>query len=216
MRWHRLCCNAANTTISGRIVIRELHEPERRDVLAFFLALGEDDRYRRFGRAMADAGVRRYIETLDWDACVMLGAYDAGARLIGVLELAEVANAACEIAVVVAATQRGRGIGKALMDRALLKAKVHGCDSVVLLCQVDNAPMRRLALSAGLTSTTEDGDVEGSLDLPHAALVDVTEDVTREAIGNATYASLLATRTLAELFENALRATARPTHQPSG
>jgi hypothetical protein len=76
--------------------------------------------------------------------------------------------------------------------------------------------MRRLALSAGLTSTTEDGEVEGSLDLPHAALVDVTEDVTREAIGNATYASLLATRTLAELFENALRATARPTHQPSG
>jgi GNAT superfamily N-acetyltransferase len=190
-------------------VIRELQREERAGVLAFFLALNEDDRYRRFGRAMADEGIRRYVEALDWDASVMLGAYGAKARLVGVLELADLANGSCEISIAVAGTHRGRGIGKALMDRALLKAKVHGCDRVVLLCQVDNQPMRRLARSLGLISIMEDGTVEGSLELGEAALADVAEDAAREAIGNATYASLLATRSLAELFQNALRATAR-------
>ena len=190
-------------------MIRELHEHDRQEVLAFFLALGEADRYRRFGRVMADAAVERHVARLDWSECVVLGAYDAQARLVGLLELAQLPAAACEIAVVVDAGHRGRGLGTALMDRALLTAKVHGCERVVLLCQVDNEPMRRLARSAGLSASTEDGEVEGRLELPQAALADVTEDATRDAIGNATYAALLASRALAELFQNALRTTAR-------
>jgi GNAT superfamily N-acetyltransferase len=189
-------------------VIRELYEYERNEVRAFFLAMNEADRYRRFGRAMADYGILDYVSRLRWEDSVVLGAYDAHARLVGVLELPDLGNGACEIAVVVQSGHRGLGLGKALMDRALLKAKVRGCERVVLLCQVDNKPMRRLARSAGLTATVEDGEVEGRLELPDAALSDVTEDVTREAMGNATYAFLLASRTLAELFHNALRASA--------
>ena len=190
-------------------MIRELHEHDRQELRAFFLALGQEDRYRRFGRVMADMALEGYLARLDWSECVMLGAYDAHAHLVGLLELARIRGGACEIAVVVAGTHRGRGLGTALMNRALLKAKVHGCERVVLLCQVDNEPMRRLARSAGLSASAEDGEVEGRLELPHAALADVTEDATRDAIGNATYAALLASRALAELFQNALRTTAR-------
>jgi GNAT superfamily N-acetyltransferase len=196
-------------------MIRELYEHERDDVRSFFFALGEEDRCRRFGRVMTNAAVARYVEQLDWDASVLLGAYDSHARLIGVLELADLANGGCEIAVVVGPAHRGRGLGKALMDRALLKAKVRGFDRVMLLCQVDNAPMRRLARSAGLSAHIEDGEVESDIEVADAALSDVTEDLTREAMGNAAYASLLATRTLAELFQNALRATARASQRAS-
>ena len=73
-----------------------------------------------------------------------------------------------EIAIVVDPSARGKGLGKALMDRALLKAKVRGAERVVLLCQMHNEPMRRLAHSAGLHAHLEDGEVEGSLAIAQA------------------------------------------------
>lgn len=186
------------------MTIRELYEAERADLLALLLGLDETDRYRRFGRGMADTAVADYVDRIDWQDGLVLGAFDAHARLVGVLELGDLPNGSCEIAVVVARSLRGRGVGKALMDRALLKAKVRGRERVMLLCQVDNEPMRRLARSAGLAATRGDGEIEGRLELPGAALSDLTEDLARDAIGNAAYASLLATRSWAELLGRTL------------
>lgn len=192
---------------SRRVAIREVYPHDRDALRQFFLSLDKDDRYRRFGRAMANEAVATYVDKLDFSESHVLAAYDRRADMVGVLELAQLHDGGCEIAVVVGRGQRGSGIGTALMDRALLKAKVLGCPRVVLLCQVDNQPMRRLARSAGLQSSQADGDVEGRLELRPASLGEVTEDAAREAVGNATYASLLATRTWAELFERALQAT---------
>jgi GNAT superfamily N-acetyltransferase len=184
------------------MVIRELYEEEGDKVEAFLLALSEQDRYRRFGRPMTDEALRQYARHIDWDESVLLGAFDAHARLVGILELAETGNA-CEIAIAVAPAHRAKGVGKALMDRALLKAKVRGCDRVLLLCQMENEPMRRLARSAGLESTLEEGEVTGTLALSQAGLADVTEDATRDAIGNAAYTTLLTGCAWADLFERA-------------
>lgn len=192
---------------SRRVAIREVYPHDRDALRQFFLSLDKDDRYRRFGRAMANEAVATYVDKLDFSESHVLAAYDRRADMVGVLELAQLHDGGCEIAVVVGRGQRGSGIGTALMDRALLKAKVLGCPRVVLLCQVDNQPMRRLARSAGLQSSQADGDVEGRLELRPASLGEVSEDAAREAVGNATYASLLATRTWAELFERALQAT---------
>jgi GNAT superfamily N-acetyltransferase len=191
-----------NERLERGMVIRELYPEENDKVQAFLLALNDHDRYRRFGRPMTDEILRQYVSQIDWDDSVLLGAFDPHAELIGLLELADVAGA-CEIAIAVASPHRGRGIGRALMDRALLKAKVRGSARVLLLCQMDNEPMRRLARSAGLHATVDDGEITGTLDLPQAGLAEVTEDATREAIGNATYAMLLGTRAWADLFESA-------------
>ena len=184
------------------MVIRELYEEESDKVVAFLLALSERDRYWRFGRAMTDAALRQYVARIEWDESVLLGAFDQRTELVGILELADVGNVS-EIAIAVAPAYRAQGVGKALMDRALLKAKVRGRDKVVLLCQRTNEPMRRLARSAGLEAITEDGEITGSLELAEAGLADLTEDATRAAFGNATYATLLAGRAWADLLENA-------------
>ena len=174
------------------MIIRELREDERSAVLAFFLCLSSMDRYRRFGRPMGDEALRTYVARLDWTDTVLFGAFASDAALAGLLELADVRGGA-EIAVVVAPQSRGTGLGRAMMDRALLKAKVRGHEKVVLLCQMDNQPMRRLARSAGLEAEVEDAEVEGLLALPRAVLSDMTEDVTHDTIGNVSYAGLLAT-----------------------
>ncbi len=191
------------------MVIRELHEDERESVRAFLIALDDNDRYRRFGRVMIDAAIGQYVDRIDWQAGVLLGAFDRHADLVGLLELSEVGGNGCEIAIAVQPQSRARGLGGLLMRRALLKAKVRGCDRVVLLCQLNNQPMRRLAQHAGLVSVVHDGDVESGAELDSAEVADMTEDMAREAIGNTTYAGLLATRSWAELFEQAVRATSR-------
>ena len=171
------------------MMIRELYPEESAKVQAFLLALSEHDRYRRFGRPMSDEVLRHYAARIDWDASVLLGAFDAHAELIGVLELADAA-AACEIAIVVAPAHRARGIGRALMDRALLETKVRGCERAVLLCRMDNEPMRRLARSAGLQATPDDV----ALQRQNAVLAEVCENAAPDAVGNATYAMLLGSR----------------------
>ncbi len=190
------------------MVIRELYEKESEKVQAFLLALSEQDRYLRFGRPMTDAALRQYGARIDWDESVLLGAFDKHAELVGILELADIGTLS-EIAIAVAPAYRARGVGKALMDRALLKAKVHGRDKVVLLCQRSNEPMRRLARSAGLEASVEEGEISGSLELAEAGLAEITEDATRAAIGNATYATLLATRAWADLFASAAQVSRR-------
>ena len=190
------------------MVIRELYEEESDRVQRFLLALPDQDRYLRFGRPMTDNALRQYVACIDWDESVLLGAFDKHAELVGILELADIGNLS-EIAIAVAPATGPRGIGKALMDRALLKAKVRGRDKVVLLCQRSNGPMRRLARSAGLEASVEEGEISGSLELAEAGLADITEDATRAAIGNATYATLLATRAWADLFASTAQVSRR-------
>jgi GNAT superfamily N-acetyltransferase len=96
--------------------------PEQHIVSAFLLALSERDRYRRFCRPMSDEAIHAYIRAIDWSETVVMGAFDAEARLIGMLELCD-AGTAAEIAVAVSAAHRSHGVARALMVRALLKRK---------------------------------------------------------------------------------------------
>jgi GNAT superfamily N-acetyltransferase len=191
------------------MLIRELQAAERDKLADFLLTLSEDDRYRRFGRAMPDDAIRAYVAGIDWSEWVLLGAFSSQAVLVGVLELADARPGAYEIAVAVAPACRGKGVGRELMGRALLKARVRGKDRVTLLCQADNEPMRRLARAAGLRAVTSDGETEGLLDLDAASPGDVAEERTREAIENMTYTGLLTARAWAELVTEGLTRAAR-------
>jgi GNAT superfamily N-acetyltransferase len=180
--------------------IRELIQEEDAKVAAFLLALDEHDRYWRFCRPMTDAALRAYAGRIDWKSVTVLGAFDGQAQLAGILELCD-NGAAAEIAVAVAPAHRGHGVGRALMDRALLEAKVQRKDRVMLLCLVDNEPMRRLARSAGLAATAEGGAVEGTLALEHTRPGERGEAATH-------HAGALYSHTCAELFERSMSAPA--------
>lgn len=191
------------------MLIRELQAAEHTKLAAFLLALCDDDRYRRFGRAMPDDAIRAYVAHIAWSEWVLLGAFNSQAELVGVLELADARPGACEIAVAVARAYRGKGVGRELMERALLKARVRGKDRVTLLCQADNEPMRRLAKSAGLRATTRDGETEGLLKLDAADAGDLAEEHTREAIENLSYVGLLTARACADRVTEALAQAGR-------
>lgn len=182
-------------------IVRELVEQERGRLAELLLALSEHDRYWRFCRPMTDAAIVAYVDHINWDEGVILGAFDAQARLLGVLELYDNGSAA-EIAVAVSGEHRGRGLGRVLMDRALLKAKVLGKERVTLTCLVDNGPMRRLARHAGLSAKSEGGEVEGSLALAEPGPADLMQDAAEGLIGSMTYAGALYSRSMGELLRS--------------
>jgi GNAT superfamily N-acetyltransferase len=173
------------------MIIRELVEEERDKAAAFLLALDEHDRYWRFCRPMTDDAVRAYAERIDWQSTTIIAAFDAQAQLAGILELCD-NGAAAEIAVAVARPYRGHRVGRALMDRALLKAKVQGKECVTLTCLVENEPMRRLARGAGLAAAQAvGGEVEAAQELENARPEELAEHATTELMGSMTYAGAL-------------------------
>jgi len=183
--------------------IRELVEAERGKVSAFLLALDEHDRHWRFCRSMTDDAIRSYVERMNWDEIVVLGAFDHEANVVGLIELCDLGDTA-ELAVAVAPDQRRAGVGRALMERALLKAKVLGKERVSLSCVADNQPMRRLARRMGLTARTEAGEATGSLEAETALASDVVADATRELVGTITYAGALYSRTWENILQRLL------------
>ena len=198
------------------MIIRELYACEQPVVSAFMLDLPERDRYRRFCRSMSDEAIRAYVAAIDWSETVVLGGFDLDVRLIGLLELCDVGTAA-EIAVAVAADRRGHGVARALMTRAMLKAKVQGKQRVVLTCLTKNVPMRRLARSVGLSAITRNQEVERELALEQPRLADIVQEATHQLVGNVSYAGALCSTSYTDLLQQlwhappkVLRALARP------
>jgi len=185
------------------MIIRELVEAERGKVGAFLLALDEGDRHSRFCRTMTDDAIRGYVERMDWDEVVVLGAFDHEANVIGLIELCDLGDTA-ELAIAVAPEHRRSGVGRALMERGLLKSKVLGKERATLTCLAENQPMRRLARRLGLNAKTEGGEVAGSLELDAVRPMDVVTNATRELIGTITYAGALYSRTWENILQRLL------------
>jgi RimJ/RimL family protein N-acetyltransferase len=191
------------------MIIRELYPIEQPAIAALLLTLSAEDRYRRFCRPMTDEALRHHVARIDWSEATVLGAFDECARLVGVLELCD-AGSAAEIGIVVAHEHRVRGVASALMERALLKAKVLGKARVTLSCLAENLPMRRLARSVGLEQTMIATEVTGELALEPAQIDDVVAAATGEMLDKLQYTSALVLRSCTDLVQEMRHAAGLP------
>jgi RimJ/RimL family protein N-acetyltransferase len=194
------------------MIIRELHSSEHPLLAAFLLDLPELDRYRRFCRPMSDAAIRAYVAAIDWTETVVMGAFDGEARAIGMLELCD-AGPASEVGVAVTAEHRKHGVARALMLRALLKAKVLGKERVVLSCLAENVAMRRLAQSVGLSAVDLGRSAQSELALGQPHLLDIVHDAAQELAGKMCYAAALYSRSCTELMQQAWLARQPASHK---
>ncbi len=118
----------------------------REQVRNLYLRLDRDSTYRRFGVMLSPESVSRYVDRLDFEHNLVLGAFE-GDLLIGVCEAHSMApeDGLLEVAFTVAPGYQGRRVGT-LLGVALLKATAA---RLVLSCVAENAPMNRLAQSLG-------------------------------------------------------------------
>ncbi len=156
--------------------------PKLRDHL---LRLDAADRRMRFGHALGDRGIETFVRHINWLQDRVCVAVDDGGAVIGAVHLSRLDDGAAELAFSVEAAHRGRGVGQALADRAILAARNGGYRRVHIFCLAENIAMRRLAARCGMRLACEATDCEGCQRLEPATPMSWLSEVIGEVAGLA-------------------------------
>lgn len=151
--------------------IRSLGPRQRPRILTHLLALGEHDRYLRFGYVASDAHISRYVDQLDFDRDEVFGVFTRRLDLLAMAHLAYLGRdvdkpTSAEFGVSVLPPGRGRGIGGRLFESACLHARNRGIDTLIVHALTENLAMLKIARGAGATLEREGPDATARLRLP--------------------------------------------------
>lgn len=176
----------------SRAPIRALDAGDRDAILRHLLALGERDRYLRFGYAAQDEQIRRYVDGLRFGLDEVFGIVNRRLELIAMAHLAYMVGPGrisdrAEFGVSVSAHARGRGYGQQLFDRAVVHARNHGVRYLIIHALSENAPMLRIARRAGATVVQHAGESECHLALPPADFQSTVGELLDEELARTDY-----------------------------
>lgn len=170
--------------ISGApiVFIKELSECDRAFMRNHFLALNTEDRFLRFGVAMPDESVSRYVNDINFIRDKAFGVYESACNMVGVGHLAffspeklptpptpscgKKIGRVAEFGVSVAAPMRRLKVGTRLFVRAAIHCRNNGIDVMYIHCLASNRPMLHIAQRAGMEINYDCGEVDGYLWLP--------------------------------------------------
>ncbi|HTP94308.1 MAG TPA: GNAT family N-acetyltransferase [Burkholderiales bacterium] len=165
------------------MVVHKLSTLQRRAILDHLLTLSGEDRRLRFGAAMADAALARYVEGIDFASDKTLGIYGGGLELIGFGHLAiNCEGVFAELGLSVTPAQRKHGYGTALLARAVLYARNIGLHTLYMHCLSENLEMIRLARRAGLSVMANRGEADGSLALREPDFGSIASELMHDQI----------------------------------
>lgn len=139
-------------------LVHRLHNADKNILTAHLLGMDEDGLRCRFLGGCSPEARRDYAERLDLSRVAMMGAFDASENLLGVVEIHPVTAQTAELAISVVRECRGQGIGRLLMDAALVQARCMGICCLEARCLPLNGPMRRLMASRTALTTIVDVD----------------------------------------------------------
>lgn len=174
------------------IPIRAIGQEHLAELRAHFLALGEDDRYLRFGYAASDAQIAAYIDRIDFLRDEIFGVFSRKLELIAVAHIAISCDPAqpcqAEIGVSVLQSGRGKGIGTRLFQRAAMFARNHGIETLTMQCLTQNAAMMRIARRAGMEVHVAGSETEACLKVPHHNVLSHLDEWVENATGQLDFA----------------------------
>jgi len=172
------------------VPIRSLAARHKPRIVAQLLALGERDRYLRFGHAASDAQIAAYVEQIDFVRDEVFGIFNRRLELVAMAHLAYLGDAGpatAEFGVSVATSARGRGWGARLFDHAVLHARNRGVDTIVVHALSENTAMLRIARNAGAQVVFEGPDAVARLKLPPEDLGSHVEALVDDQVAEFDY-----------------------------
>ena len=173
------------------IPIRKLAPRHRPRILRHLLALAERDRYLRFGYAVSDAQIERYVEHLDFERDEVFGVFNRRLALVAIAHLAYFDPASsppcAEFGVSVAKAARGRGCGERLFDHAALHARNRGIDTLLVHALSENTAMLRIARNAGARIVRTGAESEAWVKLAPDNLASQVEELVEDRVADLDY-----------------------------
>jgi ribosomal protein S18 acetylase RimI-like enzyme len=140
----------------------------RRDLLRHFVQLDSADRHLRFGTPLADAGIRRYVEELDFVESDVFAVFDERMRIDGAVHVGYSDDEA-EMGLSVLGRARGQGIGNSLFERALVRLSNRFVRTVRMHCLRENDAVVHLARKHGMQIVVDGSEADAWLELPRAS-----------------------------------------------
>ncbi|HWS74947.1 MAG TPA: GNAT family N-acetyltransferase [Quisquiliibacterium sp.] len=134
-------------------------------LIAHFTALGEEDRRLRFGVAVEDAFIERYVQGIDLERDVIFGARSAPGQWVGIGHLVLDGKSA-ELGLSVLPDARGRGLGAAIFRYAVVRAARAGKDRLYMHCLTSNRAIMSMARAAGMSIRSDAGEADAHLVVP--------------------------------------------------
>jgi GNAT superfamily N-acetyltransferase len=187
--------------LAGKFVrISSLRPEDRPEIAIHLFSLSDRDRYLRFGYLASDANIQSYVNGLNFSRDHVFGIYDAKANLVAVAHVADISEPnqtpfsfglgsshRAEFGVSVLASQRGKGYGGRLFNRAITYARNQGVSHFFIHALTENAQMLRIARNRGATLVTDGGETEAHLLLPKADLDSRMSELVAEHFGSVDY-----------------------------
>jgi len=161
--------------------------PTCRDALKkHFAALPPEDQRLRFCTSLNADAVAAYVERIDFARDGVFGVHDDDLALIGVAHVA-IDESAAELGVSVLPAHRQRGIGGALLDRAVEHARNRFVPALWMHCLTRNPAIMRLARRSGMDIVVDGDEADAHLTLPPATLTSITSEVLTDRIALCDY-----------------------------
>ena len=145
-------------------MILTLSQRARPKLRTHFLALGAADRRLRFGNAICDETIARYVDRLDLGHDAIFVIEDGRHRIVAAAHVAVSGNTA-EVGLSVLASARGRGLGSALFSHAARHARSHDIVRINMHFLSENRAIQHIAARAGMRVESSAGESEAYLAL---------------------------------------------------
>jgi len=176
------------------VAVQRLNEGVRAALVAHFLALPMKNRCLRFATSLAPRVIAAYVNGIDFGRDAVFGVYDDQSTLVGVAHLAFEDDLA-ELGLSVLPAHRARGVGGALLNRAVAHVRDRCIPRLFMHCLSGNAPIMRIEQGLGMDIVEGTGGADTHLKLPPTSpasiAVEADEPVGRFAATAATTHSLL-------------------------
>ncbi|WP_348700192.1 GNAT family N-acetyltransferase [Duganella fentianensis] len=180
------------------VLVKELHERDRRRVVKHFLGLEASDRLLRFGSMLPDEQVENYANGIDFTRDMVFGVYNRVFKLVAVGHLAFAPRDAsrgevtekervAEFGVSVSRSARGKGVGSKLFERAAIHCRNSDVDTLYMHCLSSNKTMMHIARKAGMEIHRDYGEADAYLKLPPANPASVLQEALDEQFATLDY-----------------------------
>jgi len=168
--------------------IRKLFVGETGRYRDHLLRLDPDSRRARFGGAVSDDFIVRYVDvSVNLDA-VLYGFFVDG-ELRGAGELRPVRSALdadAEAAFSIEQPWQSHGVGSRLLAQTLLAARNRGFRRMHMICLAENRRMQKLARKFDAELSFEYGSVVGELETPYPTPLTVLREIVADSASFAT------------------------------
>ena len=168
-------------------LVHDLTANDRDRLLRHFRQLDAADRRLRFGYDIHPDTLRDYVERIDFNRDAVFGVFDADFELRAVAHLG-LAGATAELGLSVLPAARREGLGLALLNRVVRRARTLRHRVLWTHCLRENESMMKVARKAGMRIVIDSGEADAYLELPPATPLSFGLDLLEAQISLSVWA----------------------------